>query len=128
MTLSCKHRTWNSNPDGLSPSMLRLGHKDSPQYPFCYELAGKKHLFLWNLNARAGDEPAITDFPSRQLEENIVPCSRQEFARKWYNSSSTSDNKFMFNIYFIDLHQLLLQPYMMHQAEISTIQQKLNTC
>ena len=27
-----------------------------------YEWAGKKALFLWNLNARAGDEPAISQF------------------------------------------------------------------
>ena len=33
-----------------------------------YEWAGKKHLFLWNLNARAGNEPAISDFASRQLQ------------------------------------------------------------
>ena len=32
-----------------------------------YEWAGKKLLFLWTLNARAGFEPTIFDFPSRQL-------------------------------------------------------------
>ena len=32
MTLSSRHRTLNSNPDGLRPSLLLLGHKGSPQY------------------------------------------------------------------------------------------------
>ena len=54
-----------------------------------------------------------------------------------YNSSSTSDSKFMLNIFFIVLDQLPLQTYvltyaapnvliflqMMHQAEISTMRQ-----
>ena len=29
---------------------------------------GRNILFLWNLNARVGFEPAITDFPSKQLK------------------------------------------------------------
>ena len=32
-----------------------------------YECARKNILFLWNLKARTGFEPAISDFPSRQL-------------------------------------------------------------
>ena len=45
----------------------RNGHGGSPQYWIFTSELGRNILFLWNLNARAGDEPAIFDFPSRQL-------------------------------------------------------------
>ena len=32
MTLSSRHRIWNSHPGGLRPSTLPLGHGGSPQY------------------------------------------------------------------------------------------------
>ena len=44
---------------------------------------------------------------------NIVICTWKEFSHNWYNPSSTYDSKFILNIYVIDLHQLLLQPYML---------------
>ena len=61
MTLPSKHRIRNLNPGGLSPSTLPLGHGGPPQY---WIFTSER----WNLNVRAGYEPAIAiDFPSRQL-------------------------------------------------------------
>ena len=48
-----------------SPSTLPLGYVGTVLN--LYEWVGKKHLFLSNLNARAGFEPPISDFPSRQF-------------------------------------------------------------
>ena len=48
MTLTSRH----SSPDGLRLSTLPLGHGGFPQYQIICE-QGDKHLFLWNLNARA---------------------------------------------------------------------------
>ena len=38
----------------------------------------RKKLFLWNLNARSGDEPAISEFPSRQLHYTRTPAEAME--------------------------------------------------
>ena len=50
---------------GLRPSTLTLGHGGCPQYSIFTIEQGGNILSLWNLNARAGDESAISDFPSR---------------------------------------------------------------
>ena len=52
----------NSSSDCLSPSTLPLGHRGSPQ---CWNVTSEREKnisFLWNLNARAEDEPSISDF------------------------------------------------------------------
>ena len=67
MTLPSRHRIRNSSPGGLRPSTLPLGHGSSPQYYFFMSERGRNMLFLWNLKARVGFEPAISDFPSRQV-------------------------------------------------------------
>ena len=55
-------------PVGLRPSTLTLGHGGCPQYSIFTIEQGGNILFLWNLNARAGDESAISDFPSRHQD------------------------------------------------------------
>ena len=49
-------------------STLTLGHGGCPQYSIFTIEQGGNILFLWNLNARAGDESAISDFPSRHQD------------------------------------------------------------
>ena len=56
------------SPVGLRPSTLTLGHGGCPQYSIFTVEQGGNILFLWNLNARAGDESAISDFPSRHQD------------------------------------------------------------
>ena len=46
------------SPVGLRPSTLTLVHWGCPQYSIFTIEQGGKFLFLWNLNARAGDESA----------------------------------------------------------------------
>ena len=53
------------SPVGLRPSTLSLGHEGCPQYLIFTIEQAENILFLRNLNARAGDEFAISDFPSR---------------------------------------------------------------
>ena len=53
------------SPVGLQPSTLTLGHGGCPQYSILTIEQGGSILFLWNLNARAGDE---SDFPSRHQD------------------------------------------------------------
>ena len=56
------------SPVGLRPSTLTLGHGGCPQYSIFTIEQGGNILFLWNLNARAGDESAISDCPSRHQD------------------------------------------------------------
>ena len=61
MTLPARHKIRNLSPGGP------LGREGSPQYWIFTSERPKNMLFLWNLDARAGFEPTISDFPSRQL-------------------------------------------------------------
>ena len=63
------------SPVGLRPSTLTLGHECCPQYSIFTIEQGGNILFLWNLNARAGDESAISDFPSRHQDPPPPPFS-----------------------------------------------------
>ena len=61
MTQNSKFEPWRSDAENATSRSRRL-----PTIFNFYEWARKKH-FVWNLNARAGFELAIFDFPSRQL-------------------------------------------------------------
>ena len=54
----------DSSPGGLRPSTLPLGHR-LQTYIESLRVSGEDNLFLRNLNVRAGDEPAISDLPSK---------------------------------------------------------------
>ena len=58
-----KFEPWQSEVELATPRSRRF-----PTLCNLYEWAGKNILFLWNLNATAEFEPAISDFPSRQLQ------------------------------------------------------------
>ena len=57
---------WNLGD--LRPSSLPPGHGGSPQYIIFTSERGRNILFLQDLNARVGFEPAISDFPRMQLQ------------------------------------------------------------
>ena len=61
------------SPVGLRPSTLTLGHGGCPQYSIFTIEQGGNILFLWNLNARAGDESAISDLTSRHQDPPSPP-------------------------------------------------------
>ena len=52
MTLSSRHRIWNSSPGGLRPSTLPLGHGGSPQYWLSHVDGEETFLFLSNRRDR----------------------------------------------------------------------------
>ena len=60
MTLPSRHMIRNSNPGGLRPSSLPLGHGGSPHYWIFTNEQGRNILFLWNLNARGSDPRSPT--------------------------------------------------------------------
>ena len=64
MTLPPKHMVLNFSPGGLRLSTLPLGYGGADNMK-SLPVRGKK--LLWNLNVKAGDEPAISDFPGRLL-------------------------------------------------------------
>ena len=64
MKLPFRHRIRNSSPSGLRPITLPLGHAG---FHNTGSLRVSAKDFLVSLNPRAGNEPAISDFPDRQL-------------------------------------------------------------
>ena len=52
MTLSSRHRIWNSSPGGLRPSTLPLGHGGSPQYWLSHVDGEETFLVLSNRRDR----------------------------------------------------------------------------
>ena len=81
MTLQSRHRIRNSSPGGVRTSSLLLGHGGSPQYLIFTSEQGRNVLLHWNLNAREVLEPAISDFPSRQLyqlHQGPIPVQQRE--------------------------------------------------
>ena len=54
-----RHRIRNSSPGVLRKNTLPLGHGGSTQYSIFTNEWRRNILLLLNLNARAGDEPAI---------------------------------------------------------------------
>ena len=62
MTVPSRHRIRNSSPGDLRPSALPLGHGGSPQYWIFTSERGRNSLFLLNLKAILGREPAISGF------------------------------------------------------------------
>ena len=66
MTLPFRHRIRNSIPVALRSSTLPLGHGDSPQH-LIFTSERFVSLKLEGQSPWVGFEPAISDFPSRQL-------------------------------------------------------------
>ena len=62
MTLSSRHRIWNSSHVGLRPSTLPLGHRGSPQYWVLHVDWEETFLFLSNCSANHYPRaPALED-------------------------------------------------------------------
>ena len=62
------------SPVGLRPSTLSLGHVGCPQYSIFTIEQGGNILFFKTWNAKAGDESAISDFPSRHQAPALWYC------------------------------------------------------
>ena len=70
MTLPSRHRIRNSSPGGVRPSPLPFSRGSlpppPPKIPYLYERAEKNKCVSLKLKCQSGDEPAISDIPSRQ--------------------------------------------------------------
>ena len=62
------------SPVGLRASTLSLGHVGCPQYSIFTIEQGGTILFFETWNAKAGDESAISDFPSRHQAPVLWYC------------------------------------------------------
>ena len=89
MTMPSRHRILNSSTGDLRLSTLPLSHGGYPHNWIFESERGRNILFLWNLNARAGFEPAISDFPSRQLLYQFAPGPLPLWSVKRVKSSET---------------------------------------
>ena len=59
MTLPSRHKIQNSNPGGLRPSTLPLGHGDSSQYFYVKKFTSgwERNMFVSFKSPRQGNEP-----------------------------------------------------------------------
>ena len=70
-TQDSKFEHWRSDAE------LATSRSWSPQYWIFTSEQGRNILFLWNLNARTGFDPTISDFPSRSAPSTTAlepPC------------------------------------------------------
>ena len=72
MTLSSRHRIRNSNPGGLRPSTLPLGHGGSPQY-WLSHVDGKETFFVSFKPPRPGTEPRTLAWKAAVLTTTLGP-------------------------------------------------------
>ena len=72
MTLSSRHRIRNSNPGGLRPSTLPLGHGGSPQY-WLSHVDGEETFFVSFKPPRPGTEPRTLAWKAPVLTTTLGP-------------------------------------------------------
>ena len=72
MTLSSRHRIRNSNPGGLRPSTLPLGHGGSPQY-WLSHVDGEETFFVSFKPPRSGTEPRTLAWKAAVLTTTLGP-------------------------------------------------------
>ena len=72
MTLSSRHRIRNSNPGGLRPSTLPLGHGGSPQY-WLSHVDGEETFFVSFKPPRPGTEPRTLACKAAVLTTTLGP-------------------------------------------------------
>ena len=72
MTLSSRHRIRNSNPGGLRPSTLPLGHGGSPQY-WLSHVDGEETFFVSLKPPRPGTEPRTLAWKAAVLTTTLGP-------------------------------------------------------
>ena len=72
MTLSSRHRIWNSSPGGLRPSTLPLGHGGSPQY-WLSHVDGEETFFVSFKPPRPGNEPRTLAWKAAVLTTTLGP-------------------------------------------------------
>ena len=72
MTLSSRHRIRNSNPGGLRPSTLPLGHGGSPQY-WLSHVDGEETFFVSFKPPRPGKDPQTLAWKVAVLTTTLGP-------------------------------------------------------
>ena len=72
MTLSSRHRIWNSSPGGLRPSTLPLGHGGSPQY-WLSHVDGEETFFVFFKPPRLGTELRTLAWKAAVLTTTLGP-------------------------------------------------------
>ena len=72
MTLSSRHRIRNSNPGGLRPSTLPLGHGGTPQY-WLSHVDGEETFFVSYKPPRPGTEPRTLAWKAAVLTTTLGP-------------------------------------------------------
>ena len=86
MTLSSRHRIRNSNPGGLRPSTLPLGHGGSPQY-WLSHVDGEETFFVSLKPPRPGTEPRTLAWKAAVLTTTLGPPPTQRsvktHCRQW---------------------------------------------
>ena len=75
-TQDSKFKPWRSEAEIATSRSRRL-----PTILNIYEWVGKKHLFLWNLNARAGFEPAIS---VQEVTQSILKRFSWNFVKTFF--------------------------------------------
>ena len=70
--MSSRHRIRNSNPGGLRPSTLPLGHGGSPQY-WLSHVDGEETIFVSFKPPRPGTEPRTLAWKAAVLTTTIGP-------------------------------------------------------
>ena len=78
MTLSSRHRIRNSNPGGLRPSTLPLGHGGSPQY-WLSHVDGEETFFVSFKPPRPGTEPRTLAWKAAVLTTTLGPPVASQF-------------------------------------------------
>ena len=96
MTLSSRHRIWNSRPGGLRSSTLPLGHGGSPQY-WLSHVDGEETFFCFFQTAETGTEPRVLAWKAAVLTTTPGPppiCTRETWKHRvisWQNVRLPTD-------------------------------------
>ena len=99
--LQTQDSKWNLGD--LRPCSLPLGHGGSPQYLIFTSEQGRNILFLQDLNARVGFEPAISDFPRMQLQP-------LHHGPAWHTFIKCTLLLAVWVMYLIIMHQIYMPP------------------
>ena len=139
MTLSSRHRIRNSNPGGLRPSTLPLGHGGSPQY-WLSHMDGEETFFVSLKPPRPGTEPRTLAWKAAVLTTTLGPPPDQttvirerwpnavamlvERLRRWHNIKTTLSRH---NSCLLGLHSGIRQHHWLRLFEISYSRSRFNS-
>ena len=96
MTLPSRHRIRNSNPGGLRPSTLPLGHGASPQY-WVLRVDGGKNIFVSFKPPRPGNEPRTLAWKAAVLTISGSPLIGMPWAAMAWMSTSPGHRELLWH-------------------------------